>query len=138
MAGISLHSLAIQRAEDFKTAFDNAAREHVQGIIILSSPIILGQRELIAGLALGNRQPTISLFTLFPKSGGLIGYGPNLPEMYKRAGNYVDRILKGAKAADLPIERPIKCELVINLQTAKALGISIPSVMLARADEVIE
>ena len=138
MAGISLQSLPIQRSEDFKAAFDHAAREQLPGIIVLSSPIILGQRTQIADLALGNRQPTISLFTLFPKSGGLMAYGPNLPDMYKRAGNYVDRILKGAKAGELPIERPSKFELVINLKTAKALGLKVPESLLLRADEVIE
>ena len=138
MAGISLQSLPIQRSEDFKAAFDLAARERLPGIIVLSSPIILGQRTQIADLALGNRQPTISLFTLFPKSGGLMAYGPNLPDMYKRAGNYVDRILKGAKAGELPIERPSRFELVINLKTAKALGLEVPESLLLRADEVIE
>jgi putative ABC transport system substrate-binding protein len=138
MSGISLKSLPIQRPEDFKGAFDTAAREGLRGIIILSSPIILGQRTQIADLALGNRQPTISLFTLFPKSGGLMAYGPNLPEMYKRAGNYVDRILKGAKAGELPIERPSRFDLVVNLKTAKALDLKIPESLLLRADEIIE
>ena len=107
-------------------------------MVVLSSPLIFAQRAHIADLALKTRLPTISLFTLFPRSGGLMGYGPNFPEMWKRAATYVDRILKGAKAGELPIERPSKFELVINLKTAKALGLDVPPILLARADEVIE
>jgi putative ABC transport system substrate-binding protein len=92
----------------------------------------------IAELALNARLPTVSLFTLFPKTGGLMAYGPNLPEMYKRAAYYVDRILKGAKAEEIPIERPSRFDLVINLSTAKRLGLTVPPTLLARADEVIE
>jgi putative ABC transport system substrate-binding protein len=136
--GVTLQSLPIQRPEDFKNAFDRAARERLDGMIVLSSPIILGQRLQISALALETHLPTISLFTLFPRSGALMAYGPNLPDMYKRAGTYVDWILKGAKADELPIQRPIKFELVINLKTAKALGLEVPPTLLARADEVIE
>jgi putative ABC transport system substrate-binding protein len=137
-AGVTLQSLPIQRPEDFKDAFDRATRERLDGMIVLSSPIILGQRLQIVGLALDARLPTISLFTLFPRSGGLMAYGPNLPDMYKRAAAYVDRILKGAKADELPIERPTKFDLVVNLKTAKALGLTIPESFLLRADEVID
>ena len=137
-AGVTLQSLPIQRPEDSKEAFDRAAREGVDGMIVLSSPIILGQRSQISALALATHLPTISLFTLFPRSGALMAYGPNLPDMYKRAGTYVERILKGAKAGELPIERPSKFELVVNLKTAKALGLTIPESFLLRADEMIE
>ena len=82
--------------------------------------------------------PTISLFTQFPRSGGLMAYGPNLADLYKGAAIYVDRILKGAKAGELPIQRPIKFDLVINLKTAKALGLDVPLFLQQRADEVIE
>jgi putative ABC transport system substrate-binding protein len=137
-AGIELHSLPIRRAGDLDGVFDRAVSERVDGVVILSSPLINGERLHIAELALKNRLPTISLFTEFPKSGALMAYGPNLPDMYRRAAIYVDRVLKGAKVSDLPIERPSRFELVINLKTAKALGLDVPPSLLARADEVIE
>jgi len=137
-AGVTLLSLPIRSPEDFRDAFDRAARERIHGVVVLSSPLILGQRLQIAEWAVKARLPTISLFTLLPASGGLMAYGPNLPDMYKRAATYVDRILKGAKVAELPIERPTRFALVINLKTAKALGLTIPESFLLRADEVIE
>jgi putative tryptophan/tyrosine transport system substrate-binding protein len=114
------------------------ASERADAVVVLSSPLIFGQRSQIADLALKARLPTISLFTLFPRSGGLMAYGPNFPDMWKRAATYVERILKGAKAGALPIERPSKFELVINLKTAKALGLDVPWFLQQRADEVIE
>jgi putative tryptophan/tyrosine transport system substrate-binding protein len=137
-AGVTLRSLPIQSPDDFKGAFDLAAREQINGAVVLSSPLIFGERLQIAGWALKARLPTISLFTLFPGSGGLMAYGPNLPDMYKRAATYVDRILRGATAGELPIERPTRFELVINLKTAKALDLEVPWTLLMRADEVIE
>src|ERR1700730_13190920 len=91
-----------------------AAHAHVQGLIVLTSPMILTQRALIVDLALKARLPMISGFTTFPRAGGLMAYGPDLPSMFKRAASYVDRILRGAKAGDLPIERPSKFELTIG------------------------
>jgi putative ABC transport system substrate-binding protein len=137
-AGVAPLSLPIQRPEDFKDAFDRAASERAHAMVVLSSPLVFSQRSQIADLALKAHLPTISLFTLFPRSGGLMAYGPNFPEMWKRAATYGDRILKGAKAGELPIERPSKFELVINLKTAKALGVDVPWFLQQRADEVIE
>jgi ABC-type uncharacterized transport system substrate-binding protein len=137
-AGVEPLSLPIQRREDFKAAFDHAASQQAHAVVVLSSPLIFGQRSHIAELAVHTRLPTISLFTLFPRSGGLMGYGPNFPDMWKRAATYIDRILRGAKAGELPIERPSKFELVINLKTAKAIGLDMPPTLLVRADEVIE
>jgi putative tryptophan/tyrosine transport system substrate-binding protein len=137
-AGVTLHSLPIRGPDDFKDAFERAAREQIDGVVILSSPLILERRSQIVEWAIKAHLPTISLFTLFPSSGGLMAYGPSLPDMYKRAAIYIDRILKGAKAADLPIERPTRFTLVINVKTAKAIGLDVPPIMLARADEVIE
>ncbi|HZO45786.1 MAG TPA: ABC transporter substrate-binding protein [Xanthobacteraceae bacterium] len=136
--GVELLSLPIQRREDFKPAFDHAVSQQAHAVVVLSSPLIFGQRSHIAELAVNTRLPTISLFTLFPRSGGLMGYGPNFPDMWKRAATYVDRILRGARAGELPIERPSKFELVINLKTAKAIGLDMPPMLLARADEVLE
>ena len=135
---MELLSLPIQRREDFKAAFDHAADQQAHAVVVLSSPLIFGQRSHIAELAVNARLPTISLFTLFPRSGGLMGYGPNFQDMWQRAATYVDRILRGTNAGELPIERPSKFELVINLKTAKTLGLEIPLPLLARADEVIE
>jgi putative tryptophan/tyrosine transport system substrate-binding protein len=137
-AGVAPLSLQVQRQNDFKGAFDRAASERAHAVVVLSSPLIFGQRSQISDLALKNRLPTISLFTLFPRSGGLMAYGPNFPEMWKRAATYIDRILKGTEAGALPIERPSKFELVVNLKTAKALGLDVPWFLQQRADEVIE
>jgi len=137
-AGLRVQSLPIQRPGDFKNAFDRAVREQSHGVIVLSSPIINEQRSQIASLGLATRLPTISLFTSFPESGTLMAYGPSLQEFYARAPSYVDKILKGAKPGELPIERPTKFNLVVNLKTAKALGLTIPPSILLRADQVIE
>lgn len=136
-AGVTLRSLAIRRVEDIKDAFDHAAREGLHGVVILSSPLINVQRAQITSLALQMRLPSMSLFTLFPRSGGLMAYGPNLPDMYKRAVTYIDRLLKGVKVGDLPIERPSRFEFVVNVKTAQALGLTIPPMLLFQADEVI-
>jgi ABC-type uncharacterized transport system substrate-binding protein len=137
-AGITLKSLPIQRVEDINEAFEHAAREQARGMVVLSSPLIFFQRSHIANLALNTRLPTISLFTASPKVGGLMAYGPHFPLMFARAANYVVRILAGAKPGELPIERPSRFELVVNVKTAKALGLTIPETLLVRADEVIE
>ena len=136
--GVTIQSIPFQRLRDFEGGLDRTGRQHLNGIIVLSSPLILRERVQIARVALKNHLPTISLFTLFTESGGLMAYGPDLPEMYKRSVIYVDRILKGTKASDLPIERPSRFRFVINLKTAKALGLTIPGSLLQRADEVIQ
>jgi putative ABC transport system substrate-binding protein len=107
-------------------------------LVALSSPIVSGRSKSIAEFAMRNRLPAMSPFREFAESGGLMSYGPNLREFHLRAAIFVDKILRGAKAADLPIEQPTKFELVINLKTAKTLGLSIPQTLLVRADEVIQ
>ncbi len=137
-SGVTLESFPIRLVEDIKEAFERATRERVHGLVILTSPLIFNQRSQIADLALKAHLPTISPFNSFPKVGGLMAYGPNLASMFKRAAGYVDQVLSGANPGELPIQRPSKFELVINLKTAKALGLAIPPTLLVRADEVIE
>jgi putative ABC transport system substrate-binding protein len=136
--GISLSSFPIRNVEEIKDAVERAAHDRVHGMIVLTSPLIFNQRSQIADLALKQRLPTISIFNGYPKVGGLMAYGPNLPSMFKRAATYVDRILSGAKPGELPIERPTKFELVINLRTAKALGVEVPGQLQQLADDLIE
>jgi len=124
--------------EDIENGIERAAREQLHGLVMLTSPLIFNQRSQIADLALKSTLPAISVFTSFPKVGGLIAYGPNLASMFKRAATYIDRILSGANPGELPIERPSKFELVINLKTAKALALDVPWFLQQRADEVIE
>jgi putative tryptophan/tyrosine transport system substrate-binding protein len=137
-SGVEPELLPVREAKDIRDAIEHAVHAHVQGLIVLTSPMILTQRALIVDLALKARLPMISGLTTFPKAGGLMAYGPDLPSMFKRAASYTDRILRGAKAGDLPIERPSKFELIINLKTAKALGLEIPWQLQQLADEVIE
>jgi putative tryptophan/tyrosine transport system substrate-binding protein len=137
-SGVTLESFPIRTAEEIKDAVERAAQRRVDGMMVLTSPLIFGQRSQIADLALKARLPTINGFNLYPKAGGLMAYGPNFPSMFKRAANYVDRILSGANPGELPIERPTKFELVINLKTAKALGLQVPWQLQQLADEVIE
>jgi putative ABC transport system substrate-binding protein len=123
---------------DFEGAMDAAKARHVQAGILLSSPLAFVFSKQIVEIALAKRLPIISLFGEFAKTGGLLAYGPNLGEMFRRSGEYVGKILQGAKPSDLPIQRPEKFDLVINLKTAAALGVIVPPVLLATADEVIE
>jgi len=119
-------------------AFEDAVKQGAQAVVQLPTPQISIHLQRIADLALKNRLPAMYISDEFPKAGGLVSYGVNLAALFRRAAYYVDRILKGAKPADLPVEQPTKFELVINLKTAKALGLVIPPTLLATADEVIE
>ena len=112
--------------------------KHVDAGILLSSPLVFSLVKQIGEIAIAKRLPLISLFSEFPKVGGLIAYGPNVAEMFRRCGEYVAKILHGAKPSDLPIQRPEKFDLVINLKTAAALGVDVPSQLQQLADEVIE
>jgi len=136
--GVEAEIIEVQVPDDWGRALEAAKTRQVEAGILLSSPLVFISSKQIGELALANRLPLISLFAEFPKAGGFIGYGPNVATMFQRAGVYVGKILHGAKPNDLPIQRPVKFDLVINLKTAEALGISVPSVLLATADEVID
>jgi putative ABC transport system substrate-binding protein len=122
----------------YADAFALISRERPHALFVARNPANYANRQLIADFAIEHRMPSMYPWREFVEAGGLISYGVSLPDLYRRAAGYVDKILKGAKPADLPIEQPTKFELVINLKTAKMLGITVPPSLLARADEVIE
>jgi ABC-type uncharacterized transport system substrate-binding protein len=128
----------VKNATDLDGAFDTAQNWRADALIVLSNPLNLAYRTQIAALAAKADLPTIYLYRAHVGAGGLISYGPDLPDMFRRCGVYVGKILGGTKPADLPLERPVRFELVVNLKTAQALGITIPETILVRADEVIE
>jgi putative tryptophan/tyrosine transport system substrate-binding protein len=136
--GLELHPLEARNASDFDRAFADASRAHVGALAIMPSPLFAANLRRIADLAIKSRLPTIFNLREFVDSGGLIAYGPNRTEEFRRAATYVDKILRGAKPADLPAEQPTKFELVINMKTARALGITFPQSLMLRADEVIQ
>jgi putative tryptophan/tyrosine transport system substrate-binding protein len=135
---IQVNILKVERTSDFETAFAAAKQDHDDAMIILSSPLIAPNAQILADLALKYRLPAISLFPDFAWAGGLLAYGPNITELFRLIGNISGKVLRGAKPAELPIERPTKFELVLNLRTAKALDLSIGTGLLLRVDEVIE
>jgi putative tryptophan/tyrosine transport system substrate-binding protein len=135
---MQLQFLDVLHAKDIETAFQAASKGRAQGVLTLNSAILGSQRVQIAELAAKNRLPVMYHQNDFVEVGGLMFYGVNVRDLSRRAATYVDKILKAAKPADLPIEQPTKFELVINLKTAKALGLAIPQSLLQRADQVIE
>ncbi len=135
---LEAETIEVHVANDFEQAFESARTRHVDAGILLSSPLVFLASKQIGEIAIAKRLPLISLFAVFPKSGGLISYGPNVAEIFRRAGEYVAKILHGAKPSDLPIQRPEKFDLVINLKTATALGLDMPTQLQQLADEVIE
>jgi putative ABC transport system substrate-binding protein len=136
--GLKVRILEVNDVAEFEGAFRTARNAGGQAIHVMPSPIFSAHRQQLIDLAARYRLPAAYEFRAYVQDGGLLSYGPNVPEMQRRAASYVDRILKGAKAGDLPMERPTKFELVVNLRTAKALGLTIPPSLLQRADEVIE
>jgi putative ABC transport system substrate-binding protein len=135
--GLEAAALEIRRAEDIAPAFE-ALRGGADALYVVADPLINTNRARIHTLAMGARLPAIYNAKEHVEAGGLMSYGPNFPELYRRAAEYVDKILRGAKPADIPVEQPTKFDLVVNLTTAKALGLEVPPTLLARADEVIE
>jgi putative tryptophan/tyrosine transport system substrate-binding protein len=136
--GLQLQIYSVRAAEDVERAFASMIRENAMGVVTLPDPIFIILRQSIADLAMRSRIPTIFARRENVEVGGLISYGPSLRDQLYQAANYVDKILKGAKPANLPVEQPTKFELAINLKTAKALGLMVPPSLLVRADEVIE
>jgi putative ABC transport system substrate-binding protein len=122
----------------YADAFALITRERPHALFVTRNPANYANRQLIADFAIAHRMPGVYPWREFVEAGGLMSYGASIPDLYRRAAGYVDKILKGVKPADLPVEQPTKFELVINFKTAKALAITIPPALLARADEVIE
>jgi len=136
--GVQVQYLELREPKDIETAFRAASKEHADAVLVLGSPVLLSQRRQIADVAAKSRLPAIYPRPEFVEDGGLMSYGVSFTDLFRRAATYVDKILKGAKPADLPIEQPTKFELVINLKTAKQIGLTIPPNVLARADKVIK
>ena len=136
--GVELSPVDVRDAAEIERAVTAFARSGNGGLIVTASPVAARHRDLIVTLAARHRLPAVYGARHYVAGGGLISYGPDLIDQYRRAAGYVDRILKGEKPADLPVQAPTKFELVINLKTAKALGLDVPPTLLARADEVIE
>ena len=136
---VDLQSVEVSRGEDLDRAFSAIAKGRAQALIVPpGNPIVVANRDKVATFAQRSRLPSIFGAGDFMDNGGLVSYGPSPAYLFRRAATYVDKILKGAKPADLPVEQPTKFELVINLKTAKALGLTIPHTLLQRADRVIE
>jgi putative ABC transport system substrate-binding protein len=135
--GIEAATFDIRRAEDIAPAFE-ALQGRAEALYVCGDPLVNANRIQIGSLALGARLPGMYVAREFAEAGGLMSYGPNYPGLFRRAADYVDRILRGAKPADLPVEQPTKFDLVINLKTAKALGLDVSLSLQQRADEVIE
>jgi ABC-type uncharacterized transport system substrate-binding protein len=135
---VQLTPLAVQRPDDVSEAIGNAKKEGVDAVMILGTPTLFPQQRRIAELATSARLPTISAWRQLPEAGGLLSYGANIRAMFRRAADIADKILKGAKPAEFPVERPTKFDLVVNVKTAQALGLTIPQTLLLQADQVIE
>lgn len=135
---IQVHILNARNSGEIDLAFKEAAKEGTQALIVFDDPVIWGLRKQVVTLAANARLPVMYGYSEFVDEGGLISYGPHRPDLYRRTAAYVDRILKGAKPADLPVERPTRFELFVNLTAARTLGLAIPQSLLLRANRVIE
>src|SRR5262244_2788864 len=135
--GLDVVTSELRRAEDISPAFD-ALKGRADALYVCTDPLVNTHRIRVNTLALAARLPTMHFYREYVEAGGLMSYGPSLPDLLRRAADYVDKILRGAKPGDIPVEPPTKFDLIINLTTAKALGLTIPESFLLRADEVIE
>jgi putative ABC transport system substrate-binding protein len=136
--GVRLQYLDVLGSKDIETAFQAASKGRAQAVLVLGSPVLTSHRTQIVELAVKSRLPAIYISAEMVEVGGLMTYGVSYTDLYRRAATYVDKILKGAKPADLPVEQPMKFELVINLKAAKQIGLTIPPNVLVRADRVIK
>jgi putative tryptophan/tyrosine transport system substrate-binding protein len=136
--GVALQSVEVRAPKDFEGAFAGIAEQHPDVLLVLQDALTLDYRKEIIGFTLRERLPTMFVGKEWVEEGGLMSYGDRLPERYRRAADIVDRILKGTKPADIPVEQPTTFELAVNLKTAKAIGLTLPPTFLARADQVIE
>jgi putative ABC transport system substrate-binding protein len=135
---LKMEKLEVRNAAEMNQAFDAAKRADVDAVMILSSPFIGANAKLAADLTLRYELPAVSLFSEFARNGGLMSYGPNILDIYRRVGSIAAKVLQGSKPADLPVELPTNFELIVNLKTAQAIRVTIPTSVLLRADEVIE
>jgi putative ABC transport system substrate-binding protein len=135
--GISVSSVLISKPDDIEPLFAKIAEDHANGVVRGTGSLMTVQRERIGAAALAHRLPIMTYIAEEVPSGPLVSYGPDIPDFFRRAVAYTDKILKGAKPADLPVEQPTKFKLVLNLKTAKALGLTIPQTLIVSADEVI-
>ena len=135
--GVEIKSIEVRTPEDYPAAFTTVTASRADALYVFGNPVNFKHRQLIADFALKSRLPSIYEERSFVESGGLLSYAPSFFDLFRRAATYVDKILKGAKPADLPVEQPTKFELVINLKTAKALGLTIPQSLLLRGGELV-
>ena len=135
--GLKLLSLPVRSLDDFDSAFARAKRDGAQALITTVSPLINTQRRQVLDFAAKNRLPAMYPTNEFVEAGGLMSYAPNPADLWRRAADFVDKILKGAKPADIPVEQPKKFEFLVNLKSAKQIGVTVPSSVLSRADRVI-
>jgi len=136
--GLELQSVGVRNSDDLEGAFATIAKSHAGALNVLSDLFMITNRTVVTGLALKRRLPSIYPSDAYVQAGGLMSYGPNLPATFHRAAYFVEKIFKGAKPADLPVEQPMRFELIINLQTAKQIGLTVPPNVLVRADKVIK
>jgi len=136
--GMQLQLVPARSPDDFVSAFSAMTRDRAEAFIVMPSPMLFGEHKRIVDLAAHDRLPAMYQAREFVDAGGLMSYGANLPDLFRQIATYVDKILKGAKPADLPVEQPTKFELVINLKTAKTLGLNVPLPLQQLADEVLE
>jgi putative ABC transport system substrate-binding protein len=136
--GITIHSAPARSEADFDTALAHAIRDGARALIVLSAPLMRVNQARIDELARHHRLPSVALFALILDGHGFMSYGPSIEDMFRRSASYVDRILRGARVGDLPVERPTRFEPGVNLRTARALGVAVPKSILLRADRVIE